>query len=136
MQPRLVLRLFLFLCILGLVRAAACPAPALEIVPERVSPPTPSATSEPASAVIIASPDPHNVTVVNALTGQRIAQFPATDGGSGIFNGVIWIVFSVIVGLPLGTVGVRMGRIATGAAVGLSMAFAGRRFPVVHGCKF
>lgn len=79
----------------------------------------------PASPVIDVDPVSGNVTVQDPDTGTVIPQFPATDGGAGILNGVIWIVFSALVALPFGIAGVRLGRLTVGAAIGVSASFCG-----------
>ncbi|KIJ51354.1 hypothetical protein M422DRAFT_26773 [Sphaerobolus stellatus SS14] len=104
MQPPLVLRLFVLLRILSLVTAqlAACPVANVDV--------------------------PHNTTsVATTHTGSSldtISQFLATDGGSGVLNRVVWIVFSAVVALPLGAAGVRLGRIVIGTTIGLIMSFS------------
>jgi hypothetical protein len=76
------------------------------------------AAALPAGPIVTTVPNTGNLTVFDPTTLQPIPQFPATDGGSGMLNKIIWALFGILVGAPLGVVGVRAGRIATGVAVG------------------
>lgn len=80
-------------------------------------------TALPASPIVGIDPLSGNVTFEDPDTGIDIPQFPATDGGAGVLNKVLWIIFAALVGLPLGVAGVRLGRLSTGAAMGLTAAF-------------
>lgn len=67
------------------------------------------------------------VTVFNSQTEALIPQGAATDGGgSGLDTAAaLWIVFSVLVGGPLGAAGIRGWRFTVAAAIGLSAAVCG-----------
>ncbi|KAF9448278.1 hypothetical protein P691DRAFT_669802 [Macrolepiota fuliginosa MF-IS2] len=62
----------------------------------------------------------------NPTTLQPVAQGPATDGsGEGLGAPVIiWMVFTLLVGVPLSLVGFRGWRISTGVGIGLVIAVA------------
>ncbi|KAI0687099.1 hypothetical protein BC835DRAFT_1420024 [Cytidiella melzeri] len=73
---------------------------------------------------VIAYGDAGNIAnVTDAATGAAIAQSAATDGGGVDFDvsAILWLAFSLIVGLPLMLVGIRVWRFTTGAGVGLAV---------------
>lgn len=84
------------------------------------------AAAAPAGPIVSISPQTGNITVFDPTTLQPIPQFPATDGGSGMLNTILWAVFSILVGTSLGIVGMRAGRITMGVAVGLVCAVLGK----------
>ena len=81
-------------------------------------------------AIVTTLPGSGNLTVFDPTTLQPIPQFPATDGGSGMLNTIIWSLFGILVGAPLGLGGVRAGRLATGTAVGFVGVVSGKSWGV------
>lgn len=79
----------------------------------------------PVGPIITTLPGTGNITVVNPSTHQPIPQFPATDGGSGMVNPILWAVYCSVVGVPLGVGGLRAGRIAIGTGVGFASVVLG-----------
>ncbi|KAF9494196.1 hypothetical protein BDN71DRAFT_1449323 [Pleurotus eryngii] len=83
----------------------------------------PHVTLEPRRAPIL-----NNVTgelqVFDPNTGALIPQGPATDGG-GVGSSpaaLVWIVFSIVVGVPLALAGLRGWRLTTATGTGLALA--------------
>lgn len=90
-----------------------------------------TAAATPAGAIVTTLPGSGgNLTVFDPTTLQPISQFPATDGGSGMLNTIIWSLFGILVGAPLGLGGVRAGRLATGMAVGFVGVVSGKSWGV------
>lgn len=88
-----------------------------------------------AAPIITILPGTKNITVVDPTTHQLIPQFPATDGGSGVLNPILWAIFGGIVGAPLGVGGVRAGRIATGSAFGFVGVVLGESGKLADVCR-
>lgn len=65
--------------------------------------------------------------ITNPTTGAEVAQASATDGGGNGLDvpAIIWLAFAFAVGVPLMLGGVRLGRLTTGAAIGLAGAVCG-----------
>lgn len=62
------------------------------------------------------------VQVFDPNSQSVIPQVPATDGGGSDFNvpALIWIGFSLVIGIPLACAGIRGWRLTTGTGVGLA----------------
>ena len=66
--------------------------------------------------------DAGNITVQDS-TGDAVAQGSANDGaGTGSVIATLWAVCSLIIGLPLAITGLRLGRVTSGAGLGLGLA--------------
>jgi hypothetical protein len=65
-----------------------------------------------------------DITILNTDTNSAIAQGSASDGSGSQFDipAILWIIFTVAVGLFLATIGVRGWRITTGVGMGLALA--------------
>lgn len=63
------------------------------------------------------------VEVFDPNTRQSIPQAPATDGGGSGFDlpALIWIGFSLIIGIPMACAGIRGWRLTTGAGIGVTL---------------
>ncbi|KAK7057705.1 SET domain-containing protein [Favolaschia claudopus] len=59
-------------------------------------------------------------------SGNLIAQSPATDGSGSNFDlpALVWIGFSLVIGLPMSCAGIRGWRLSTGIGIGLAAAMA------------
>ncbi|EJD02139.1 uncharacterized protein FOMMEDRAFT_168671 [Fomitiporia mediterranea MF3/22] len=64
------------------------------------------------------------VQITDPVMGNAIAQGSANDGaGNGInVPALLWIVFAFLLGIPLLTAGVRLGRFTSGVGLGLGIA--------------
>lgn len=65
--------------------------------------------------------------IFNPTTDLPIAQGAASDGGGTDFSlpALVWIIFTIVVGLPMAVAGIRGWRLTTGASIGLSAAVCG-----------
>jgi len=63
------------------------------------------------------------VEVFDPNTHQSIPQAPATDGGGSGFDlpALIWIGFSLVIGIPMACAGIRGWRLTTGAGIGVTL---------------
>jgi len=79
------------------------------------------AAAAPAGPLIDTDPGTGNLTIFDPTTSPPtlIPQFPATDAGSGKLVTILWVLFGIVVGAPMGVFGIRGGRLSTGAACGL-----------------
>ena len=61
--------------------------------------------------------------VVNPVTGMEIVQGFATDGGGVGYDApaILWIIITLVLGLPLAAAGVRGARLTSGAGLGLAL---------------
>lgn len=62
-----------------------------------------------------------SVSVLDPTTEEPIPQGPGTDGSGSNFSlpAVIWLVFLLVIGVPLAVAGIRGWRCTTGVAIGL-----------------
>lgn len=67
--------------------------------------------------------DAGNITVQDSKTGDAVAQGLASDGaGEGSVIATLWAVYGLIIGIPLATTGLRLGRLTSGLGLGLALA--------------
>ncbi|KAI0919081.1 hypothetical protein AcW1_003448 [Taiwanofungus camphoratus] len=62
------------------------------------------------------------INVTDPTTLQAVAQGSASDGSGTDFSAtaIIWIVYCLVIGIPLALAGLKLSRIATGAGIGLA----------------
>ncbi|KAJ3999372.1 hypothetical protein F5050DRAFT_981898 [Lentinula boryana] len=63
-----------------------------------------------------------SIIILDPSTQQTIPQGPGTDGcGAGFsFPAIVWIVFLLVIGIPLAVAGIRGWRCTTGVSIGLA----------------
>ncbi|KAF7979028.1 hypothetical protein HWV62_44011 [Athelia sp. TMB] len=63
------------------------------------------------------------IIVLNSATGQLILQGAATDGGGTGYDAValVWLIGSLVIGVPLAIAGVRGWRLTLGSSIGLAI---------------
>ena len=68
------------------------------------------------------------VEVFDPSTLSPIPQAPATDGGGSDFDppALIWIAFSLGIGIPMAFAGIRGWRLTTGTGIGLAVTICGK----------
>jgi hypothetical protein len=83
----------------------------------------------------------HITNITDSATMQQIMQGDATDGSGVGMNipAIVWLAWALVVGVPLMLGGIRLGRLTTGAAIGIagtlcSMCF-GSDDPLCHLCS-
>ena len=66
--------------------------------------------------------DSGNITVTDPDTGDVAAQGTASDGvGNGVIA-TLWVVCAFVIGLPIATTGLLLGRVSSGIGLGLALA--------------
>ena len=76
------------------------------------------------------------IIVLNSATGQLISQGTATDGGGTDYDAaaLVWLIGTLVIGVPLAIAGVRGWRLTLGSAIGLAIGVCGKsaRFQSVY----
>ncbi|KAL5532899.1 hypothetical protein ACEPAF_4673 [Sanghuangporus sanghuang] len=84
------------------------------------------ATFDNGTSYVLGEDESGAVQISDPTTGDTVDQSPASDGSGDGMNlpAVLWIVFAFLIGFPLLTMGVRLGRFTSGVGLGLGLAVA------------
>ncbi|KAL5490057.1 hypothetical protein ACEPAI_4890 [Sanghuangporus weigelae] len=84
------------------------------------------ATFDNGTSYILGEDESGAVQISDPTTGDTVDQSPASDGSGDGMNlpALLWIIFAFLLGVPLLTMGVRLGRFTSGVGLGLGLAVA------------